>query len=100
MTPTAASAQPLHVNGVDLAWSERGSSPEEAPTFVLCHGFTGSALDFALEVDALAADRRVVTLDQRGHGHSTKTGRPDGHTVEQLTTDLVAFLETVGEGPV
>src|ERR1700733_1880836 len=100
MTPTAASAQTLHVNGVDLAWSERGSSPGGTPTFVLCHGFTGSALDFALEVDALADDRRVVTLDQRGHGHSTKTGHLDGYTVKQLAADLTAFLEAVGAGPV
>jgi pimeloyl-ACP methyl ester carboxylesterase len=100
MTQTAASAQTLHVNGVDLAWSERGSSPGGTPTFVLCHGFTGSALDFALEVDALADDRRVVTLDQRGHGHSTKTGHLDGYTVEQLAGDLTAFLEAVGPGPV
>ena len=84
MTQTAASAQTLHVNGVDLTWSERGSSPVGTPTLVLCHGFTGSSHDFALEVDALAADRRVVTLDQRGHGHSTKTGQLDGYTIEQL----------------
>jgi pimeloyl-ACP methyl ester carboxylesterase len=100
MTQTAASARTLHVNGVDLAWSERGSSPEGTPTLVLCHGFTGSSHDFALEVDALSADRRVVTLDQRGHGHSTKTGRLDGYSVEQLARDLVGFLSAVGEGPV
>ena len=100
MTQTAASARTLHVNGVDLTWSERGSSPVGTPTFVLCHGFTGSSHDFALEVDALAADRRVVTLDQRGHGRSTKTGRLDGYTVAQLSADLTAFLEAVGEGPV
>ena len=52
------------------------------------------------EVDALAADRRVVTLDHRGHGHSTKTGRLDGYTIEQLSADLAALLEAVGGGPV
>ncbi len=100
MTQTAASARTFHVNGVDLAWSERGTSPEGTPTLVLCHGFTGSSLDFSLEVDALAADRRVVTLDQRGHGHSTRTGRLEGYAVEQLSADLTAFLEGVGDGPV
>jgi pimeloyl-ACP methyl ester carboxylesterase len=99
MTQTAP-ARTLHVNGVDLAWSERGSGPGGTPTFVLCHGFTGSSHDFALEVDALAADRRVVVLDQRGHGHATKTGQLEGYSVEQLAADLAAFLDTVGEGPV
>ncbi len=100
MATTTAPAEIFHVNGVDLAWSERGSGPTGVPTLVLCHGYTGSALDFALVVDVLAADRRVVTLDQRGHGHSTKTGHLEGYTLEQLTADLVAFVETVGEGPV
>ena len=51
-------------------------------------------------VDSLAADRRVVTLDQRGHGHSTKTGHLEGYTIDQLAADLAVFLGTVGEGPV
>jgi 3-oxoadipate enol-lactonase len=100
MTPTAAAAETFHVNGVDLAWSERGSRPDATPTLVLCHGFTGSSLDFALQVDALAADRRVVTLDQRGHGASTRTRRLEGYTIEQLSADLGAFIEAVGGGPV
>ncbi len=102
MTPTAAAAETetFHVNGVDLAWSARGTSPAGTPTLVLCHGFTGSSHDFALEIDALAVDRRVVSLDQRGHGHSTKTGHLDGYTIEQLSADLAGLLEAVGEGPV
>jgi pimeloyl-ACP methyl ester carboxylesterase len=99
MTQTAES-ETLHVNGVDLAWSARGSSPEGTPTLVLVHGFTGSSHDFALEVDALAGERQVVTLDQRGHGHSTRAGVVDGYTIEQLAADLVAFLEKVAAGPV
>ena len=93
----------LHVNGVDLAWSERGAGPPGTPAFVLCHGFTGSAHDFALVVDDLATaapGRRVVTVDQRGHGHSTRTGSLDGYTIDQLSADLVAFVEKVGGGPV
>ena len=100
MTQTAASAKSLHVNDVDLAWSERGRGPEGTPTLVLCHGYTGSAHDFALEVDRLAANRRVVTLDQRGHGHSTKTGHLEGYTIDQLAADLTGFLDALGEGPV
>jgi len=100
MTPTEAPAETFHVNGVDLAWSEKGTSLAGTPTLVLCHGFTGSALDFSLVIDALAADRRVVTLDHRGHGRSTKTGHLEGYSIEQLAADLAPFLEQVGEGPV
>ena len=90
-----SSSQRLHVNGVDLAWSERGSSLPGAPTLVLVHGYTGSSHDFALQVDALAERRRVVVLDQRGHGRSTKTGTLEGYTIAQLALDLAAFLDTV-----
>ena len=99
MTQTAATST-LQVNGVALAWSERGSSPEGTPTFVLCHGYTGSAHDFSLQVDALAAHRRVVTLDLRGHGQSTKTGTLEGYTMEQLADDLAAVLRAVSDRPV
>ena len=87
------------VNGVELAWDEWGP-PGSGPTLVLCHGYTGSALDFSLQVDALSQTRRVVTLDQRGHGRSTKTEDVSTYTIDQLVADLVAFLESVGEGPV
>ncbi len=92
--------QRLAVNGVELAWSERSSGAAGTPTFVLVHGFTGSAHDFALVADDLASDRRVVTLDQRGHGHSTKTGSLEGYSIDQLVADLAVLLEAVGEGPV
>jgi pimeloyl-ACP methyl ester carboxylesterase len=101
MTEPAASHL-LHVNDVDLAWSERGSGPVGRPAFVLCHGFTGAAHDFALELDTLAAStaRRVVALDQRGHGRSTRTGRLEGYDIGQLVADLTGFLDAVGGGPV
>ena len=67
---------------------QSGEQPGGTPTLVLCHGYTGSAHDFALQVDTLAAHRRVVTLDLRGHGHSAKTGMLEGYTMEQLADDL------------
>jgi pimeloyl-ACP methyl ester carboxylesterase len=100
MTPPTASAEIFPVHGVDLAWSGRGSGPAATPTLVLVHGYTGSSHDFALQVDALAADRRVVTLDHRGHGFSTKTGHLEGYSIGQLAADLTALLDAVGEGPV
>ncbi len=97
---TAAVRQSLPVNGVELAWWERGAGGDDVPTLVLVHGFTGSAHDFSLVVDDLATDRRVVTVDQRGHGESTKTGDVEGYTLDQLVADLAVFLEAVGGGPV
>ncbi len=96
----AAATSTFPVHGVELAWSERGGGPDGTPALALVHGFTGASHDYALVADPLAADRRVVMLDQRGHGHSTKTGAADGYTIDQLVADLAAFLEAVGGGPV
>jgi pimeloyl-ACP methyl ester carboxylesterase len=95
-----ASSQTVRVNGVDLAWSEQGTSPPGSPALVLVHGYTGSSHDFSLQVEALATRRRVVVVDQRGHGLSTKTGTLQGYSIGQLADDLAAFLDLVSGGPV
>jgi pimeloyl-ACP methyl ester carboxylesterase len=99
-------AQRAAVNGVELSWDEWGASgtgtaAAAAPTLVLCHGYTGSALDFSLQAEPLAAGgRRVVTLDQRGHGRSTKCGNVESYSIDILVADLVALIEEVGQAPV
>jgi pimeloyl-ACP methyl ester carboxylesterase len=97
---TAEDLNLQRIHDVDLAWSERGGGAVGAPSLVLVHGYTGSSHDFALQVDALAERRRVVVLDQRGHGHSTKTGTLDGYDIDQLALDLAAFLDAVAGRPV
>lgn len=68
--------------------------PENGATVVLSHCWTGSRATWAPVASRLvAAGRRVVLYDQRGHGASTMG--PDAPTVEQLGEDLAAVLETV-----
>lgn len=86
------------VDTVELAWDEWG--PPTGRPLVLCHGFSGSTHDFALEIPGLAGGRRVVALDHRGHGSSTKTGDASSYTLDRLTADLIAFLDHLGTGPV
>jgi 2-succinyl-6-hydroxy-2,4-cyclohexadiene-1-carboxylate synthase len=99
MTLTSES-QTMAINGVELAWSERGPGVSSDAPLVLCHGYTGSSHDWSLVIDALAAQRHVFTLDHRGHGHSTKVGSLEGYSILQLSADLAAFLEGVADGPV
>jgi len=87
------------IGEVDLAWDAWGDR-NGRPPLLLCHGFSGSAHDFALHVPALAAQRHVVALDHRGHGRSTKTGDVASYTFDRLTGDLVAFVEQVVGEPV
>jgi len=92
--------QRLDINAIAIAWHERGTG--DGVPLVLCHGYTGSSYDFSLHLDALArlTGRRVIALDQRGHGESTHVGRAEGYTIDHLVADLEAFLDAVSPGPV
>lgn len=91
-------AQQFPVGDVTLAWDRWGGGA--AGELVLCHGFTGSAHDFALEIPTLAADRAVLALDHRGHGRSTKTGTLAGYDIERLVDDLITLLDATADAPV
>lgn len=61
------------INGVELCYFEWGhANVATEPSVLLVHatGFHGRAWDRVVE--ALPADRHVISLDQRGHGRSAK----------------------------
>ncbi|MGP4020590.1 alpha/beta fold hydrolase [Saccharopolyspora sp. 5N708] len=49
------------------------------------------------DFESLAADHRLLTYDQRGHGHST--GRPvaEDYRFENFARDLLALLDELGD---
>ena len=62
---------------------------------VLLHGGLGHSGNWGNQVPALVdAGCRVVVLDTRGHGRSTRDERPFGY--ELLAADVLAVLDTVG----
>jgi pimeloyl-ACP methyl ester carboxylesterase len=81
-----------------------GSARNAAPiTVVLLHGWTLDSRLWARQVEALPRllrrPVRILTMDLRGHGRSTITGRSDA-TLEQLADDLVTVVcERAPEGP-
>lgn len=95
---TLALQQRFAVDGVELAWDRWG--PDDGVPLVLCHGYTGSSMDFALQVPVLAAGRGVAVLDQRGHGLSSKTHDEAAYTLDRLADDLAAWLAEFAPGPV
>jgi pimeloyl-ACP methyl ester carboxylesterase len=73
-----------------VAWG-----PESAPPVLLLHGITGHARTWDALARDLAADFRVIALDQRGHGDSDRA--PDGaYRVATMAGDVEAFVETLG----
>ena len=80
-------------NGVSYAYRDTGGHEGVTPVVLLQH-FRGNldSWDPAL-VDALAADRRVITVDYAGVGGSTGT---TADTIEQTARDTTAFLAALG----
>ncbi len=77
-------------NAIEYAYRDLGAS--DAPLVLLQH-FRGNLdnWDPAL-IDALAADRRVITFDNTGVGATT--GRTP-NTIEAMAHDAIAFLEAI-----
>lgn len=67
----------------------------EGPAVVALHGITGHARTWDEEARLLAGSRRVLALDQRGHGDSDPA--PDGdYSDEALLGDLIGFANALG----
>lgn len=83
-----------------LNYEDHGRPAPGTEPLVLLHGFVGSTADWAGVLPRLAAGRRVLAYDHRGHGRSGKPGRADAYTFDALEADLGAFLDALGLGRV
>ena len=81
-------------DGVALEVVERGTGP----ALVLVHGFGGAKEDFSDQVDDLARDHRVVTLDLRGHGESDGPEETDRYSLDRFAADLGNVLDALDIG--
>ena len=70
----------------------------EGPVVLLLHGLAGSAREFVPTAAALRDGYRVLALDQRGHGHSTR--RPADTSRRAYVEDVAAVIGAVAGGPV
>jgi pimeloyl-ACP methyl ester carboxylesterase len=78
------------VNGLSLSYDEHASG---APLVLLHGGVAGSEM-FAPMLPALAAGRRVITVDLQGHGRTGEIDRP--LRPELLASDVAALIEHLG----
>ena len=72
--------------------------PPTAPTLVLLHGITGSAVSQAEAIEHWAArGYRVIAVDARGHGLSPRWSAEQLHRAGQvLIDDVVEVLHELG----
>jgi pimeloyl-ACP methyl ester carboxylesterase len=64
------------------------------PPVILLHGGLGHSGNWGHQVPALTgAGYRVVLIDSRGHGHSTRDSRPFGY--ELMASDVLAVMDAL-----
>lgn len=83
----------VRVNGLSLHYLDWG--PPAAPPVVLLHGITGHARVWDHLAERLVPARRVLVLDQRGHGDSDPAP-DDDYRVGTMADDLAAFAGSLG----
>jgi len=81
------------IRGARLSYLERG----KGTPVVFSHGFLWSGRMFDAQVAALESRFRCVAYDHRGQGKSEVTA--SGYTIDELTEDAAALIETLGAAP-
>ncbi len=84
--------QMLRVNGTDL--HARIDGPDGAPWLVLSNSLGATLEMWEPQVAAFSREFRVLRYDTRGHGGSTVP--PGPYTIDQLGSDVVGLLDTLG----
>ncbi len=96
--PPRASRNEIAVNDVVLGYSLIEPTGPVRGTAVLVAGYTSSYDTFNVILEPLAEHGyRVIGLSQRGQPHSTGPDTVDGYSLEQLGTDIHAFIDALSE---
>jgi pimeloyl-ACP methyl ester carboxylesterase len=86
--PPADTEGHVEHDGARIWWASYG----EGPPLILLHGGLGHSGNFAHQVPALVeAGRRVIVVDSRGHGRSTRDERP--YSYDLMAADLLAVMD-------
>lgn len=80
---------------VNLVYDQRGDS---GPAVLLLHGLAGWSGEWAPTAEWLSATHRVVMVDQRGHGRSTR--HPADVSRTAFVDDAISVIEDLHTGPV
>ena len=92
--PPAALPQPNEygmapINDIQMyyeVYNYKGSDP-----VLLLHGGLGSTLNWGNQVPALMKTHKVIALDSRGHGRSTRSEQPFSY--ELMASDVLAMMD-------
>jgi len=84
----------FRTGGLDLYYEVHGSDGAHPPLVLLHGGLTTIVASFSEVLPALARTRRVIAVEQQGHGHTADIDRPLSY--EQMAEDTIALLRHLG----
>ena len=96
MTQTTTMTQNAKVNGVDIAYVERG----RGQPVVFVHGGTGDWRTWEGQMEAFGAGHRAIALSCRGYWPNRKLDPDDRITLDTFVEDVAAFIRALETGPV
>jgi len=88
--PTPDKSGHAPVNGISIWYATFGSGPP----VILLHGGLANSNYWGNQVPELARDHRVIVMDSRGHGRSTRDSRPFGYTL--MASDVIGLMDHLG----
>lgn len=83
------------VNGVRI-WFESFGAANPGDPVVLLHGGLANSNYWGNQVPALAQGRRVIVMDSRGHGRSTRNAQRYSYGL--MASDVLALMDHLGIG--
>jgi pimeloyl-ACP methyl ester carboxylesterase len=88
--PVAASSGYVGTNGARIYYATYG----KGPPVVLLHGGLANSNYWAGQIGPLARQHRVIVIDSRGHGRSSRDARP--YSYELMAGDVLAVMDELG----
>ena len=83
------------VHGLEMYYETAASYRRGEPPLVLLHGALSTiGTDFGKVAARLAATRRIIAIEQQGHGHTADINRPLSY--EQMADDTADLLAQLG----
>ncbi len=93
-TPTLPKAEEsglAPVNGIKIWYATFGPREGGGEPVILLHGGLANANYWGHQVPALAERYRVIVMDSRGHGRSSRDERPFGY--ELMASDVIGLMD-------
>jgi pimeloyl-ACP methyl ester carboxylesterase len=92
-----APIQTVDLRGYRMAYREWGD-PAATDALILIHGITSSSLSWIRVAPRLAARRRVIAVDLKGHGDSDRP--PTGYRIADQVNEITGLHGALGLGEV